>query len=254
MNAKSFLSNFGYIAKAPSGVKHLRVLISHLAFTGRLVSHSNDNSDALIDALDSQSVTRGAKRRGRGFAAVGYHDVPAHWRWVNIGLVGHEWGQEKPKSPFTYIDVSSIDNRRGMVREGPKIVAPEHAPSRARKLVRKGTVIYSTVRPYLMNIALIDRDYKPNPIASTAFAVIHPHNGVLAKFLFYYRAARRSLRMYRQSSLELHIRRLVTRSSSTPRSRYGRHAAAIQEPRRYRPERLRQIEHDRGHRYDFPRS
>ena len=56
----------------------------------------------------------------------------------------------------------------------------------ARKIVRRGTVIYSTVRPYLLNIALIDREFEHEPIASTAFAVVHPWKGILPKYVYYY--------------------------------------------------------------------
>ena len=49
-----------------------------------------------------------------------------------------------------------------------------------------GTVIYSTIRPYLKNIAVIECDYAPRAIASTAFAVMHPHNGVMSKYLLHY--------------------------------------------------------------------
>ena len=52
--------------------------------------------------------------------------------------------------------------------------------------MRRDTVIYSTVRPYLLNIALIDREFKYEPIASTAFAIIHRWEGILPKYIYYY--------------------------------------------------------------------
>lgn len=56
----------------------------------------------------------------------------------------------------------------------------------ARKLVSLGTVIYSTVRPYLLNIAIIDRTFEHEPIASTAFGIIHPFKGISSRFVFYW--------------------------------------------------------------------
>jgi type I restriction enzyme S subunit len=100
--------------------------------------------------------------------------------------IGHDWGQTKPISDFTYIDVSSIDNKRGVISESPNIITAAAAPSRARKIVKKGTVIYSTVRPYLRNIAVVDQDFEPEPIASTAFAILHPFEGIEAKYIYYY--------------------------------------------------------------------
>ncbi|EOS2985734.1 restriction endonuclease subunit S, partial [Escherichia coli] len=60
------------------------------------------------------------------------------------------------------------------------------APSRARKIVQQGTIIYSTVRPYLLNIAIIENEILPEPIASTAFAIIHPYTAMDANFIYYY--------------------------------------------------------------------
>ncbi|EEW0260046.1 restriction endonuclease subunit S, partial [Escherichia coli] len=58
--------------------------------------------------------------------------------------------------------------------------------SRARKIVQQGTIIYSTVRPYLLNIAIIENEILPEPIASTAFAIIHPYTAMDANFIYYY--------------------------------------------------------------------
>ena len=82
------------------------------------------------------------------------------------------------------MDVSAIDNTRGEIRQDVPEVQASDAPSRARKVVRPGTVIYSTVRPYLRNVALVTKDYIPEPIASTAFAVLLPFQGVDAEYLF----------------------------------------------------------------------
>jgi type I restriction enzyme S subunit len=47
-------------------------------------------------------------------------------------------------------------------------------------------VIYSTVRPYLLNIAIVDQEFDPEPIASTAFGILHPFEGVNNRYLFYW--------------------------------------------------------------------
>ena len=66
------------------------------------------------------------------------------------------------------------------------MLRPEDAPSRARKIVNAGTVIYSTVRPYLLSIAVVDREFDPAPIVSTAFFVMRPLDCVISRYLFYY--------------------------------------------------------------------
>jgi type I restriction enzyme, S subunit len=92
---------------------------------------------------------------------------------VRIGSICHDWGQKTPDIDFTYIEVSAIDSLRGVISSS-ELVNPENTPSRARKIVKKGTVMYSTIRPYLLNIAVIEDDFQPEPIASTAFAIVHP--------------------------------------------------------------------------------
>jgi type I restriction enzyme S subunit len=186
MDAQTFIANFGHFANAPGGVSRLRDLVYHVAFAGELVEHSNNSAEDLAEVLASAESPTGRNRRPTMDSSTGYYPIPSHWRWVSIGLIGHDWGQTMPTSNFTYIDVSAIDNHLGVVADGAAVVSADNAPSRARKIVKKGTVIYSTVRPYLLNIAIIERDFKPAPIASTAFAILHPHEGVEAKFIYYF--------------------------------------------------------------------
>ncbi|MEM8160347.1 restriction endonuclease subunit S, partial [Morganella morganii] len=75
------------------------------------------------------------------------------WEWVRLNHVGHDWGQKTPENDFTYIDVGSINKELGTISK-PGVINPKDAPSRARKIVRRNTVLYSTVRPYLLNIAV----------------------------------------------------------------------------------------------------
>jgi type I restriction enzyme S subunit len=75
---------------------------------------------------------------------------------------------------------------KGLITQDVQVLEAADAPSRARKNVTQGTVIYSTVRPYLKNIAIVEHQYVPPAIASTAFAVMHPHTGVLSKYLLHY--------------------------------------------------------------------
>lgn len=112
--------------------------------------------------------------------------IPENWHWTKIGIIAYNLGQKKPQNDFTYIDVSTINEHKGEVTDNPPILKPHEAPSRARKIVEKDAVIYSTVRPYLLNIARINKEFKFEPIVSTAFEVLKPLPGVNSKFLFYY--------------------------------------------------------------------
>jgi type I restriction enzyme S subunit len=64
------------------------------------------------------------------------------------------------------------------------VLDPADAPSRARKITRKDDVIYSCVRPYLLNVAVVDDDFVPEPIASTAFAVLNGYGLVHPRYLW----------------------------------------------------------------------
>jgi len=164
------------------GIKKLRELILELAVRGKLVPQDAKDEPASellkrIQAEKAKMIADGKIKKGKPSAPIRDDEkkfrLPSNWEWVRIGQIGHDWGQKIPDAVFTYIEVSAIDSQRGVV-SSPELINPEDAPSRARKLVRKGSVIYSTVRPYLLNIAIIEEDFSPEPIASTAFAIVHP--------------------------------------------------------------------------------
>ena len=55
----------------------------------------------------------------------------------------------------------------------------------ARQLVRAGDIVFSTVRTYLKNIALVRPEYDQQ-IASTGFCVLRPAEPEFSKYLYYY--------------------------------------------------------------------
>ena len=79
--------------------------------------------------------------------------------------------------------MTAIDKESGVIAN-PKVLEASEAPSRARKILRKGDVIYSCVRPYLLNVAVVETDFNPGPIASTAFAIVNGHGLVLPRYLW----------------------------------------------------------------------
>jgi type I restriction enzyme S subunit len=186
--------NLPLLAGAPNGVKKLRELILELAVRGKLVpqDQSDEPASALLKRIVEEKArltVEGKIRKPKPLAEIAEEeklfDIPASWEWVRVAAVGHDWGQKTPDQDFTYIDVGSIDNLAGVVRD-PQVVAAAAASSRARKIVKPGTIIYSTIRPYLLNITVIDRPYQPEPIASTAFAIVHPVCGMSSRYFFWY--------------------------------------------------------------------
>ena len=89
-----------------------------------------------------------------------------------------------PDKPFRYIDISAIDKDAKRITTAPELLGAE-APSRARKAVRAGDVLVSTVRPNLNAVAVVP-DELDGEIASTGFCVLRT-NPKLAegKFIFY---------------------------------------------------------------------
>ncbi len=113
-------------------------------------------------------------------------EIPENWCWCRLGEIVYNNGQKAPDKEFSYIDIGSIDNLHQKLNDKENFVSPEQAPSRARKIVKKGDIIYATVRPYLHNMCIIDKDFEKEPIASTGFAVLACYPQINNQYLFYY--------------------------------------------------------------------
>lgn len=81
----------------------------------------------------------------------------------------------EPDYEFQYVDIGNVDSS-GSIHEITTYRFAD-APSRARRQVRKGDVIISTVRTYLQAIAPIQQPSN-NLIVSTGFAVVRPRAGM----------------------------------------------------------------------------
>ena len=89
-----------------------------------------------------------------------------------------------PEKEFIYIDVSSVSNKTFTV-EITNVIKGKDAPSRARKLVKTGDVIFATVRPTLRRIALITKDFN-NQVCSTGYFVFRTKTMLNNALLFHY--------------------------------------------------------------------
>jgi type I restriction enzyme, S subunit len=90
---------------------------------------------------------------------------------------------EKPSEYFSYIDIEAIDNKRNVVKD-TKAYLWANAPSRAQQKVNEDDILFSNVRPYLKNIAMVP-SVLDNQIASSGFCVIRPLI-IVPKYVFYY--------------------------------------------------------------------
>ena len=110
-------------------------------------------------------------------------DLPASWNWTRGKIVFMPMESTKPTSDFIYIDVDAVNNKLNII-DNPKKISIDNVPSRATRKLHQNDILFSMVRPYLRNIALVDDTYK-SAIASTGFYVITPGIGYFPKFLSY---------------------------------------------------------------------
>ncbi|NLZ24691.1 restriction endonuclease subunit S [Candidatus Dojkabacteria bacterium] len=81
-----------------------------------------------------------------------------------------------------YIDIASVT--KGTIDETQNIQTSK-APSRAKRLVKKNDILYSTVRPNLEHYTFIKDDLPNNTVASTGFAVITPNQDLVDPYYLY---------------------------------------------------------------------
>jgi len=93
--------------------------------------------------------------------------------------------RSNPDTPFLYVDISAIDRSLKVITAAPEILGTD-APSRARKEIREGDILVSTVRPNLNAVAVVPQ-YLDGQIASTGFCVLRSNKAIIdGKYLFYF--------------------------------------------------------------------
>lgn len=115
-------------------------------------------------------------------------EVPEHWdvrRLKYLVSINDDVLPESTDPDFTiqYVDISNVDHSRGIHSFDTTTFGA--APSRARRIVRHGDTIVSTVRTYLRAIAPIRRP-APNMIVSTGFAVLRPRSSLFSSGFAYH--------------------------------------------------------------------
>lgn len=109
-------------------------------------------------------------------------EIPESWTWGRGIEVFLPMKSAKPRGEFfKYIDIDSIDNTTCTVKE-PKNISVANAPSRASRYTEQGDLLFSMVRPYLRNIAIVPEN---DCIASSGFFVCHPTKAILSKYCYW---------------------------------------------------------------------
>ena len=111
-----------------------------------------------------------------------YQNLPKGWCLVKGKYIFNQMKSCKPiGETFKYIDIDAIDNKRQII-SNLKILKVANAPGRASRFTQKGDVVFSLVRPYLRNIAIVSEN---DCIASTGFYVCHPTEVLLPKYCYH---------------------------------------------------------------------
>lgn len=149
----------------------------------RLIEHLREKRVALI----TRAVTRGLPPkearavgldpapplRASGVEWLG--DIPAHWEVKRLKYLATINDEALPDTTpadqeMQYVDIGSVDSVKGVMTSRPLTFGS--APSRARRIVRDGDTIVSTVGTQCAVAAI--REPAANLIVSTGFAVVRP--------------------------------------------------------------------------------
>jgi type I restriction enzyme S subunit len=187
-------------------LENLNQAILQEAVQGKLVPQDPNDEPAseLLKRIKAEKATlRQAQGKGKkekplppikpedlpaGKAGIPF-EIPENWVWCRLGEIieyTENLDIQKHLSPDTiinYVDIDAIDNQNFVIREAKQKTVSELS-TRARRILKPNYIVYSTVRPYLKNIAIVE-DEKDNYIGSTGFNVFKTLD-VELKYAFYY--------------------------------------------------------------------
>ena len=113
--------------------------------------------------------------------------LPAGWKIGSLSKLSNmfEVNPESTNSSFnnqeiSYIDIASVGF--GFLKSKPERMCYDDAPSRARRVVRQGDILISTVRPKRKSLIYIQKPLA-NTVASTGFAQLRAKNKNFSYFL-----------------------------------------------------------------------
>mgnify|MGYP000598456168 CR=1 FL=1 len=92
--------------------------------------------------------------------------------------------KKTPDVKFLYVDVSGVSNKTLEITTAEELLGKD-APSRARRIVSAGDIIFATVRPTLRRIAIVP-EYLDGQVVSTGYFVFKPNSEVFNRYLYYF--------------------------------------------------------------------
>ena len=111
-------------------------------------------------------------------------DIPGDWSFTKIsdiaGINESSISSDDSFDYIRYIDISSVSSDK---METPKLMRLDDAPSRAKRIIKQGDIIISTVRPNLKQFYLCNFEID-NHIVSTGFCVVSPKSSKYRWYLY----------------------------------------------------------------------
>lgn len=155
-------------SKTPTGTDELNRILAEIGLPESTVKIGRYVKDVAMsprwDAGYHASLPREIESRLAGRHSLRVSDVAD---LVDERVDPRRWGASR----FNYIEISDVGNQD--FRAYHQSVPSSAAPSRARKLVRAGDVLVSTVRPERGTIAVL-RQTQDRCVCTTGFAVLRP--------------------------------------------------------------------------------
>ena len=162
-------------------LEHIRAEKEELIWQGKI---KRDKKESVIFRGEDNSYYEKIGGKVENISDEIPFELPEGWAWCRGYSCFEGMESTKPQGDFfDYIDIDAIDNRLHCIKKTKNLPVSD-APSRASRAVKDGSVLFSLVRPYLENIALVEEKHS-NCIASTGFYVCNSNGVLLPEFMFF---------------------------------------------------------------------
>ena len=170
-------------------VKNYKVLLPPLNEQKRIVSKIEEIFSKIDSAKLSLEYTKLQLEQYRQSLLKSAFEGKHTEKWESVKLesitekILNTNPKDNPDHKFKYCDIASIDNTNHII-VNPKNFLGKDAPSRARQIIHQEDVIFSTVRTYLHNFAIVPSELN-NQLCSTGFCVLRGDDSIITKLIFY---------------------------------------------------------------------
>lgn len=150
----------------------------------RMIVLLNERKQIIIQNAVTKGLDPNVPMKDSGVDYIG--QIPATWELKKIKYLASYNDEALPENTkkdteIDYVEIGDVSFGQGITNSTKYLFGD--APSRARRITKKGDIIISTVRTYLKAVAVIDKD---DLIVSTGFMVIRPNTRMIdGRFMSY---------------------------------------------------------------------